>query len=169
MVSKASIIVGDWKEQRRLRAVELHRQGWTQQSIAEALGVSPGAVSQWMSRLQKEGSEALRARLACGTAPSLSEPQLRQLVELLERGAVAHGFLGDVWTRQRICDVIARHFGRRVSLATVSRIMKKIGWTRQTPVVRATQPNEGAIEDWKQTRWPALKESLSPRANDCLR
>jgi transcriptional regulator with XRE-family HTH domain len=38
----------DWREGRRLRAFELKQQGWTQQQIAEALGVSKGAVSQWM-------------------------------------------------------------------------------------------------------------------------
>jgi transcriptional regulator with XRE-family HTH domain len=35
----------DWREGRRLRAFELKQQGWSQQRIAEALGVSKGAVS----------------------------------------------------------------------------------------------------------------------------
>ena len=38
----------DWREGRRLRAWELKREGWKQQEIADALGVSKGAVSQWM-------------------------------------------------------------------------------------------------------------------------
>ena len=40
----------DWREGRRLRAWELHQQGWKQKDIATALGVTPGAVSQWMAR-----------------------------------------------------------------------------------------------------------------------
>lgn len=36
----------DWREARRQRAWALERQGWIQQAIAEALGVTPGAVSQ---------------------------------------------------------------------------------------------------------------------------
>jgi transcriptional regulator with XRE-family HTH domain len=37
----------DWREGRRLRAFELKQDlGWSQQRIAEALGVSKGAVSQ---------------------------------------------------------------------------------------------------------------------------
>ena len=39
---------GDWKEWRRLRAWELAQQGWEQKKIAEALGVTEAAVSQWM-------------------------------------------------------------------------------------------------------------------------
>jgi transcriptional regulator with XRE-family HTH domain len=35
---------GDWKEWRRRRAWELSEQGWKQKEIAEALGVTQGAV-----------------------------------------------------------------------------------------------------------------------------
>ena len=38
----------DWKEGRRLRALALHEQGWQAIRIAEALGVTRGAVSQWL-------------------------------------------------------------------------------------------------------------------------
>ncbi|MDB6019248.1 MAG: tnp23 [Pedosphaera sp.] len=41
----------DWKEARRWRALELHQEGWSQREIAEALGVTEGAVSQWMGAL----------------------------------------------------------------------------------------------------------------------
>ena len=45
----------DWREGRRLRAFELKQKGWSQQRIAEALGVSKGAVSQWMKRARDGG------------------------------------------------------------------------------------------------------------------
>ncbi len=40
----------DWREGRRRRAWELAQQGWKHQDIAAALGVTPGAVSQWLKR-----------------------------------------------------------------------------------------------------------------------
>jgi transcriptional regulator with XRE-family HTH domain len=40
----------NWREGRRLRAWELFQEGWPQQRIAAALGVTKGAVSQWLSR-----------------------------------------------------------------------------------------------------------------------
>jgi len=49
----------DWKEKRRLQALKLKQKGWKQTDIAEALGVTDGAVSQWMSRARQEGKEAL--------------------------------------------------------------------------------------------------------------
>jgi len=38
----------DWREERRKRAWALKEAGWRQKDIAEALGVSEGAVSQWL-------------------------------------------------------------------------------------------------------------------------
>lgn len=37
----------DWKEIRRGRALDLKQGGWKRKDIADALGVTPGAVSQW--------------------------------------------------------------------------------------------------------------------------
>ena len=44
----------DWKEARRRRAFDLKQEGWTQQEIAEALGVSKAATSQWMRTVREE-------------------------------------------------------------------------------------------------------------------
>jgi transposase len=48
----------NWKEARRLQAWHLKQQGWSQRQIAEALGVSEGAVSQWMTRAREAGPGA---------------------------------------------------------------------------------------------------------------
>jgi transposase len=67
---------GDWKEWRRRRAWELALKGWSQKKIAEALGVSEGAVSQWMKAEREQGEEGLRGKIAEGPASRLSEAQL---------------------------------------------------------------------------------------------
>ena len=45
----------DWREGRRFRAWELRKKGWTQQRTAEALGVTQGAVSQWLKKAAEGG------------------------------------------------------------------------------------------------------------------
>lgn len=48
----------DWRERRRMPAVELKAKGWKQRDIAEALGVSKAAVSHWLTAAQEGGAEA---------------------------------------------------------------------------------------------------------------
>jgi transposase len=95
-----------WQEGRRLQAWRLQQQGWSQRQIATALGVSEGAVSQWMTRARDGGPETLRPRPHPGAARRLAPEQLAHLPELLHRGAEAYGFRGQVWTRGRIAAVI---------------------------------------------------------------
>lgn len=101
----------DWREGRRLRAWELHGQGWKPKDIAAALGVTEGAVSQWMSRGKWQGPEALRHHSSPGAPPRLSPEQRTQLPGLLARGAEAFGFRGQVWTAARVAQMIKREFG----------------------------------------------------------
>lgn len=148
----------DWVEGRRLRAWELLEAGWRQIEIAEALGVTKGAVSQWAKRGREGGIEALRRQPAPGAASKLRSEQLAQLPELLSRGAEAYGFLGNVWTHARIAAVINETFGVKYHENHIPRLLDKIGWTRQKPKRRATQRNEVAIQEWKGCGWQAIKK-----------
>jgi transposase len=148
----------DWREGRRLRAWELKKEGWSQQEIAEALGVSKGAVSQWMKRGREGGVKALKRQPAPGATPRLSERQRQKLPELLQRGAQAHGFRGDVWTCARVAEVIRKEFGVSYHPSHVSRLLKALRQSLQKPQRRANQRDEGAIERWKNERWPLLKK-----------
>jgi transposase len=155
----------DWREGRRLRAFELKQEGWSQQDIARALGVGKSAVSQWMKRARQEGGkEALRKRSSPGATSPLSPDQWDRLPGLLEKGAVSHGFRGEVWTSQRVAQVIKREFGVLYHPAHVSRILKRLGFSLQKPERLADQRDEDAIEEWKEKRWPKLKKGLSRRA-----
>ena len=143
----------DWREGRRLRAFELKREGWSQQRVAEALGVSKGAVSQWMKRARQGGGvQALKRQPAPGARPRLSEEQRAKMAELLERGAEAHGFRGEVWTCARVAEVIRREFGVVYHPAHVSRLLKALRQSLHKPKRRANQRDEEAIERWKEQR-----------------
>jgi transposase len=147
----------DWQEGRRLRALELQEEGWKAIRIAEALGVTRGAVSQWLKAAREGGREALRHRPRVGRQPKLTAEQRAQLPALLAQGAEAYGFIGEIWTAARVAEVIWREFGVRHHPAHVSRILAAIRWTVQQPIHRASQRNEAAIATWRAERWPALQ------------
>ena len=148
----------DWREARRLQAWELKQKGWKQRDIAEALGVTPGAVSQWVKRAKEGGEAALRRRPAPGPTPRLSQEQVARLPELLAKGAEHFGFRGDVWTRQRVAAVVKAEFGVTYTPTHVGRIVRQLGWSLQKPVERASQRDEEAIERWRSKEWEQVKK-----------
>lgn len=148
----------DWKEARRWRALELYQAGWSQREIAEALGVTEGAVSQWMSALDEGGPDALRSHARSGGPPKIPWEQLQLLPDCLSHGAEAYGFHGEVWNCLRVALVIEQEFGVRYHKAHVSRLLKRLNWTPQQPVRRASQRNDAQIEQWRTEVWPALKK-----------
>jgi transposase len=154
----------DWREGRRLRAWELYQQGWPQKQIAAALGVSAGAVSQWVARGKAGGVDALRNRPHSGAIPKLSQQQREHLPDILQRGAQAYGFVGDVWTQERIASVIKREFGVSYHHDHIGRLLRAIGWSVQKPIERATERNDAAIERWRKGTWPAIKKKPSAKS-----
>jgi transposase len=148
----------NWKEARRLQAWHLKQQGWPQRQIAEALGVSEGAVSQWMARARDVGPEALRRRPPPGAPRRLSPEQLARLPELLHRGPPAYGFRGDLWTRRRVAAIIRLAFGVSYHPRHVGRLLALIRWSPQQPTRRARQRDEAAIAQWRDETWPAIKK-----------
>lgn len=116
----------DWRETRRLHAWELHQMGWSQQRIAEALGVTQGAVSQWLKRSRDGGGlEALRHHPAPGRQAALTDEQFAQIPALIARGATAFGFPDDHWTVKRITTVLKQIFGVSYHPGHVSRLLQK--------------------------------------------
>ncbi len=117
----------DWRETRRLRAWELHQQGWSQRQIAAELGVTQGAVSQWLKRAREGGSgtDALRHHPAPGRRTALTAEQLSQLPMLIAYGAEVYGFQGKQWTTSRIAVLLNQQFGVSYHPAHVSRLLRK--------------------------------------------
>jgi len=163
MANKQAFQATDWREGRRLRAWELEQKGWQQKDIAEALGVTPGAVSQWLKRAREKGVEDLKRKTGAGAPRRLSEAQLAKLPDLLRQGAEHFGFRGDVWTRRRVATVIRQTFKVSYSERHVGRILKSIGWTRQKPIHRASERDEAALQTWGESTWPELEKKPSGR------
>lgn len=148
----------DWRTERRYRAWALHKRGWKNITIAHALGVTKGAVSQWLSTVQQQGSVALMGRPHPGRPARLTPAQRPALVAYLKQGPSAHGFRGEVWTCTRVKIVIHQYFNIDYSESQISRILKQINWTPQKPIRRQRVRDEAAIAHWRRYQWPSLKK-----------
>ena len=152
----------DRLEARRLRAAELFAAGVRQAEVARQLGVSAQAVSVWHGRWQAGGADALRSRGPSGPAPRLSDGQLATVEQAVLEGAAAHGFVGELWTLDRIAIVIQRLTGVRHHPAHVWALLHhRLGWSVQRPVRRAAERDQAAIDRWVKERWPRILQTLN--------
>jgi transposase len=156
-MNSRQLVSPDVRQWRRMRAWELHQQGWTQRGIAGALGVTEAATSQWMAAARRGGPAALLARPAPGPMPRLTPAEKRLIPDFLWHGPEAYGFRGEVWTCARLARALREELGVRYSKSHVSRLLRELGWTSQIPVTRAIQRDEEAIERWREAVWPALR------------
>ena len=145
---------------RRLRAAELFTIDVRQAEIARQLGISRQAVSGWHAAWQTGGTQALRSRGPTGPAPKVSDAQLRQVEQALLAGATAHGFVGALWTLERIARIIERLTGMRHHPAHVWALLHyRLGWSVQRPVRRAAERDQDAIDRWVKERWPRILQT----------
>jgi transposase len=147
-----------------LRAAELFAVGLRQAQVGRQLGVSRQSVSEWHARWRAGGPDALLSRGPTGPAPRLSDPQLGRVEQALLEGATANGFVGELWTLDRIAVVVERLTGVRHHLAHLWALLHyRLGWTVQRPVRRAAERDQDAIDHWLATRWPRIKASAHGR------
>jgi transposase len=152
----------DALQERRMRAANLLRRGFTQAQVAAKLGVSRQSVSRWAATVDAEGRTGLRKAGRAGRRPGLDEAQRKELIESLTAGALVAGYGTDLWTLKRVGRLIEEATGLRYSESGVWHVLANLGFSCQRPVGRALERDEPGIEHWKRKRWPTLKKTPRP-------
>ena len=98
-------------EERRKRVITYPKQKLSLHEIARRIGCHASSVLRWRDAFQNGGKNALKAKPASGRPPRLTAKQKKRLVRLLTKGAMAHGYRTELWTTQRIADLIERQLG----------------------------------------------------------
>jgi len=147
-------------EVRRRRAMELLRRGLSLNEVGRQIKCEASSVMRWRDAVAIGGNEALKAKLASGRPPKLTTRQQKRLIAYLLEGSIAHGYRTELWTTQRIADLIEQKFGVRYHRNHVGKLMHALRWSPQKPERRSLERDEAAIEAWKQREWPRVKKTL---------
>jgi len=144
MSATTNTLPHDWQEGRRLRALELYEAGWKAIRIAEALGVTRGAVSQWLKAARAGGREALRRRWTTARVAAI----IRQAFGVQHHPAHLSRILAAIhWTVQKP----VRRASQRDEAAIAA-------WRAE----RAPSRSDGPV--WGPERWPALQAKPKERS-----
>ena len=146
-------------EERRRSVATFLKQELSLHEIARRIGCHASSVLRWRNALQSGGQEALKAKPAPGRPPRLTSKQKKRLVRLLIQGAMAHGYRTELWTTQRIADLIERRLRVRYHRNHVGKLLHQIGWSHQKPERRAVERNEAVIIEWKRSVWSRVKKT----------
>ena len=151
-------------EERRLKGGRLLQGGrLSQAEIGRQLDVSRTTVSDWAEQLEAGGLRQLRRRKATGRPAKLTRSQRRELLRLLKRGALRHGFPTDRWTLQRVQMLVERELGVTYHPNYLKRLLEKLDWTLQVPLPRAIERDEELIRAWLSQDWPRIKKGAANR------
>lgn len=145
----------------RLRAVTAIRQhSASPEDVAHSLGVCSACVYRWLKKYDECGPAALSGtRKANGRPRILADEEEKRLASLIVTTTpIDHGFVVVLWTRRIICSMVERLFGRVISISTCSRLLRRLGLTKQKPIRRSYRRNDILIEKWKTEVFPKLVE-----------
>jgi transposase len=149
-------------ELRRRQAVQAVQAGDDVKDVARIIGVNPRSVYRWLQLVQQP--DGLAAKPHTGPALRLSVAQQEQLEQLLLQGAHAHGWPNQLWTTQRIADLIRSHFGVTLHHDHVGRFLRqRLHWSAQKPRRRARERNEEGIARWKRDTFPDILSAAAAR------
>src|SRR5262249_17248235 len=130
-------------QERRMRAADLFEQGVIPADVARQVGVSHQIVSDWRAAWRRSGRDGLRGAGRAGRLPKLSRDQLGDVEGELIKGAEANGYPNDVWSLQRVAEVIERLTSVSYHPAHVWYLLRHdLKWSWQRPARRATERND---------------------------
>jgi transposase len=151
-------------KQRRLRAARLLSQGMSQAEVARQVGAHRQSVSRWAGELKAKGLPGLKGAGRAGRKPRLDGDQVKRIEQVLKRGPRAFGYATELWTAQRVRDVIVQECGVKFTPRHVWWLLGQMGWSCQRPAGRARERDEAVIRRWKRVRWPELKKTPKSKA-----
>jgi transposase len=146
----------------RLRALRGRELGFSEEALADLLGVARETVSRWWSAYGQGGLDAIphdRTGRPLGSGRTLSDQQAAQLQAILnEQMPQQRGIASPLWTRRAVADLIQQMFGIGMPVRTVGEYLKRWGYTPKKPQRHARYQDPEEIQEWLEKIYPAIEE-----------
>lgn len=142
----------------RMQGVKMMREGYSASDVASLFGVSTRAVFKWVAAFSEGGQNALVAKAGAGRPLKLKPEQLEWIAKTVRDHTPDQlRFEFGLWTLALIGRLIERQFQITLSLPTLSKTMRLLGFTAQRPVHRAYEQDPALVSQWRTHDWPVLQ------------
>jgi transposase len=155
----------DGPQARRLLALAAIYEGATRTEAAKIGGVTLQIVRDWVVKFNGLGPDGLIDKKAPGQASRLNHTHRTALAKAIDEGPIPaiHGVVR--WRLVDLCQWVFEEFRVTVSVQTLSRELRAMGYRRLSARPRHYAQAEGAIEDFKKACPHAWTRSRAKRAS----
>lgn len=159
----------DATQARRLLALAAIYDGGTRSEAARIGNVTLQIVRDWVVRFNAEGADGLIDRRAPGPTPLLTDAHRQALATQIDRGPIPaiHGVVR--WRLSDLGQWLWEEFGISVSMQTLSRELRTMGYRKLSARPKHHAQAEGAIAAFKKTSPPRWQASRTSRASASTR
>ena len=149
---------------RRLMAIANALEGMFRAEAARLAGMERQALRDAVVRYNAEGLAGLSDRPRAPRRPLLDAAQAAELGQVILGGPDPErdGLLS--WTLSELCRVIEARWGKRVHPASLSRIVRRMGFSRQKARPAHPSADNAAAEAFKKGGSPRRSQPLPVRA-----
>lgn len=145
-------------EARRRRAAACFQAGESVRMVAKCFGVHLNTAKRWRRTWREGGEDALAAKPPAGGKRKLTLEQLDEVVELVIAGPLSAGFPTDLWTCERVTQLIRDRFQVEYNVGHVGRLLHELGFSPQKPRTVAREQDPETVERWRREDWPRIKK-----------
>lgn len=142
----------------RKRAVTSVQEGQSPEVVASAMGISRGAMYEWLARYRQGGWSSLDARRRGGRKPKLDGKAMSWIFRTVTmKNPLQLKFTFALWTAKMIGKLIYDRYQVRLSKSSVCRLLAQLGLTPQRPVWRAYQQRPEEVQMWLDKEYPRIR------------
>ena len=134
----------------RMMAIANALEGMTRAEAARLAGMERQALRDAVLRYNAEGLDGLHDRRRSGAKPRLDDKQMAQLRQIVVDGPDVESTGLSAWTLGELCREVERRWAVSYHAAHMSKLMRKLGLSRQKARPSHPKADPAAREAWSK-------------------
>ena len=150
----------DARVARRLLAIANALSGMDRKTAAEAAGMDRQALRDWVIRYNHHGVDGLRDRWSSGRPARLTAEEQAELAAIILRGPDPETDGLSAYTLEDLTRMTQERFGKAFHRASMSRVVRRLGFSRQKARPSHPQKDPAEAEAFKKSPGTAEENSV---------